>query len=271
MGISIPEFAAEFAWLIADLVDLLDKYDGALGRMKIALENLVLPQPPRKKLVYIVPSHKYKEATSVEELFKLLTPYWSCIDCKLLHFIVKASNCQQAMERLDKFLHHGDSISPSLVVYSPAKANTSEPAKEKTSEFQCTSILSQPTKSETVLKTGSSVEVEAKVDTDFLTLKDYDEKTSLLCGVLRLPRFALSYLRFTTGCVLLTWQMSADLVEYVQSVQLTNSDLQLLAKYGFTNIKIANSYQTTIPKSSFWKTAGGAEVSLVTCTTFKCT
>ena len=142
---------------------------------------------------------------------------------------------------------------------------TVTPSKE---ESQCTSIPNQPTKRESVSKKESSVKVEAKVDTDFLTLKDYDEKTSLLCGVLRLPRFALSYLHLASGCVLLTWQMSADLVEYVQSVQLTDSGLLLLAKHGFTNIEIANSYHIAIPNCSSWETNKIDEASLITCATF---
>ena len=296
VGITIPELAGELALLITDLVELLDKYDRALRRMKVALENLVLPLG-LKKLVRIVRSQEYKEATSVQELFKLLAPYWSCIDCKLLRIIVRASGCQPAMERLDKFLHHRSAVSPSLVLYTPAKTNPSKlskgdisksdtlperneadrvivdqpmqsPAKHLVTpsmeESQCTSIPNQPTSDS---KKESSVKVEAKVDTDFLTLKDYDEKTSLLCGVLRLPGFALSYLRLATGCVLLTWQMSADLVEYVQSVQLTDSDLQLLAKHGFTNIKIADSYHIAIPNCSSWETNkdDDLEASLVTC------
>ena len=291
VGMSIPELAGELALLITDLVELLDKYDGALGRMKVALENLVLPLS-LKKLVHIVRSQDYKEATSVQELFKLLAPYWNCIDCNLLRVIVRASGCQAAIERLDKFLHHRSAISPSLVLYSPTRADSSEsskgdikndtssdrneadrvivnqpiqsPAKSSMEESQCTSIPNQPTEEKSDLKKESSVKVEAKVDTDFLTLKDYDEKTSLLCGVLRLPRFALSYLRLATGCVLLTWQMSVDLVQYVQSVQPTDSDLQLLAKHGFSYINIANSYHIAIPNSSFWEANKDDEASLVT-------
>lgn len=295
VGMSIPELAGELALLITDLVELLDKYDGALGRMKVALENLVLPLS-LKKLVHIVRSQDYKEATSVQELFKLLAPYWSCIDCNLLRVIVRASGCQAAIERLDKFLHHRSAISPSLVLYSPTRADSSEsskgdiendtssdrneadrvivnqpiqsPAKRlgtpSMEESQYTSIPNQPTEERSDLKKESSVKVEAKVDTDILTLKDYDEKTSLLCGVLRLPRFALSYLRLATGCVLLTWQMSVDLVQYVQSVQLTDSDLQLLAKQGFSYINIADSYHIAIPNSSSWETNKVDEASLVT-------
>ena len=291
VGMSIPELAGELALLITDLVELLDKYDGALGRMKVALENLVLPLS-LKKLVHIVRSQEYKEATSVQELFKLLAPYWNCVDCNLLRVIVRASGCQAAIERLDKFLHHRSAISPSLVLYSPTRADFSEsskgdikndtssdrneadrvivnqpiqsPAKSSMEESQCTSIPNQPTEEKSDLKKESSVKVEAKVDTDFLTLKDYDEKTSLLCGVLRLPRFALSYLRLATGCVLLTWQMSVDLVQYVQSIQPTDSDLLLLAKHGFSFINIANSYHIAIPNSSFWEANKDDEASLVT-------
>ena len=295
VGMSIPELAGELALLITDLVEFLDKYDGALGRMKVALENLVLPLG-LKKLVRIVRSQEYKEATSVQELFKLLAPYWSCVDCKLLHIIVRASGCQPAVERLDKFLHHRRAVSPSVVLYSPTGENSSEsskwdilksdtsserkeadrvivnqpmqsPAKHLVTpskeESQCVSIPNQPTERESDSKRESSVKVEAKVDTAFLTLKDYDEKTSLLCGVLKLPRFALSYLHLATGCVLLTWQMSADLIEYVQSVQLTDSDLQLLAKHGFTNIKVADSYHIFIPCFAFSETDGVSEVSLL--------
>ena len=214
---------------------------------------------------------------------------------------MSASGCQPAVERLDKFLYHRSAVSPSLVLYSPTRANSSESSKMDISkrdtspdrneagrvivnqpiEFpaehlgtphidgsQCTSIPNQPTKRESDSKKESSVKVEAKVDADFLTLKDYDEKTSLLCGVLRLPRFALSYLYLATGCVMLTWQMSVDLFEYVQSIQLTDSDLQLLPKHEFTYIKVANSCHIAIPNCSSRETNKDNEASLMTCATF---
>ena len=289
---SIPEFAEELALLITDLVELLDKHDGSLERMKTALENLVLPLS-LKRLVHIVQSQRYEEARSVRELFKLLAPYWSCIDCNLLRVIVKASGCHPAIEKLEAFLQHRSAISPSLMLCNPTKANSristereisqddtpntaevsrviqTQPIQScdkhldtpSTGELQCSPIGSQPCRREITMNEDVSVKVKAKVDVNMLTLKDYDDKTSLLCGVLKLPRFALSYLRTATGCLLLVWQMSANLVSYVQSIQLTDNDLQLLAKQRFSYIMVADSYHICIPSHSYWDTD---EVSL-TC------
>ena len=286
---SIPEFAEELALLITDLVELLDKHDGALERMKTALENLVLPLS-LKGLVRIVQSQRYEEARSVRELFKLLAPYWSCIDCNLLRVIVKASGCQPAIEKLEAFLQHRSAISQSLMLYNPnsristereisqddtpnqtevSRVIQTQPIQShvkhldtpSTEQLQCSPIGSQPCRREITMNEDVSVEVKAKVDVNMLTLRDYDDKTSLLCGVLKLPRIALSYLRTTTGCLLLVWQMSANLVSYVQSIQLTDSDLQLLVKQGITYIMVADSYHICIPNHSYWDTD---EVSL-TC------
>jgi len=277
---SIPEFAKELALLITDLVELLDKHNGALERMKTALENLVLPLS-LKRLVQIVQSQRYEEARSVRELFKLLAPYWSCIDCSLLQVIVKASGCQPAIEKLEAFLQHRSAISPSLMLCDPNSRISTEseisqddtPTQTEvsrviqtqpiqscvkhldapsTGELQGSPNGSQPCRREITNNKEVSVEVKAKVDVNTLILRDYDEKTSLLCGVLKLPRFALSYLRTATGCLLLVWQMSANLVSYVQSVQLTDSDLQLLAKQRFTYIMVADSYHICIPSHSYW-------------------
>ena len=289
---SIPEFAEELALLITDLVELLDKHNGSLERMKTALENLVLPLS-LKRLVRIVQSQRYEEARSVRELFKLLAPYWSCIDCNLLRVIVKASGCQPAIEKLEAFLQHRSAISPSLMLCNPTKPNSristereisqddtpnktevsrviqTQPIQScvkhldapSTGELQCNPNGSQPCRREITMNEEVSVEVKAKVDVNMLTLRDCDDKTSLLCGVLKLPRFVLSYLRTASGCLLLVWQMSANLVSYVQSIQLTDSDLQLLAKQRFSYIMVADSYHICIPSHSYWDTD---EVSL-TC------
>ena len=242
---SIPEFAKELALLITDLVELLDKHDGSLEKMKTALENLVLPLP-LKRLVRIVQSQRYEEARSVCEIFKLLAPYWSYTDCSLLQVIVKASGCQPAIEKLEAFLQHRSAISPSLMLCDPNSRISTEsevPQDDTPNQTEVSRVMqtqpiqtcvkhldtpstgelqgspggSQPCKREITNNEEVSVEVKAEVDINMLTLRDYDDKTSLLCGVLKLPRFALSYLRTATGCLLMVWQMSGNLVSYVHS------------------------------------------------------
>ena len=313
---SIPELNCKFAIFINGLIETLESFDGALPRMKRVLEHLVLPLHIRK-FVRIVRSEEYKSANSVSELFRLLAPHWNCIDCNFLRTLVKASECQEAEEKLDAFLQSRDDAASSLILqkaHAPsgtsdvinhgssddpteaqpvAKSNISsqdhkpphQPGAatptssdvapnvphtsvhntpdEKATDFppteQCIDepVFTQP-------QPLSQVEMEAKVDTDVLTLSDYDKGASILCGVLKLPRFALSFFGTGTGCISIRWHMSSDLLPYVLGVRISESELHLLAEQKIVQIRVGEDFVLAVPTLSYWKKSAEASVSFST-------
>ena len=110
----------------------------------------------------------------------------------------------------------------------------------------------------------SQVEVEAKVDTDGLTLSDYDKGASILCGVLKLPRFALSFFGTGTGCISIRWHMSSDLLPYVLGVSISENELHLLAEQKIVQIRVGEDFVLAVPTLSYWKKSSEASVSLST-------
>ena len=95
--------------------------------------------------------------------------------------------------------------------------------------------------------------VEMKVGANVLTLRDYEENASLLCGVLKVPRYVMSFFSSGTGCISLKWLMSKELLPYVQNTRICDRDLLALARKHITEIRVGPYYQITIPSVAYWQ------------------
>ena len=89
--------------MMSDLTDILERHKGSLKKMKVAFEHMarVMKSKIYKALVH---SEQYKKIKSVHDFFGALAKYWRPVDCSLLCALVKATQCQPAMERLKAFL-----------------------------------------------------------------------------------------------------------------------------------------------------------------------
>ena len=100
--------------------------------------------------------------------------------------------------------------------------------------------LSQPTGS------SDSLQISAKVAQDRVTWAEYDRKTSLLCGVLRIPPFMLQYIGVEPGSVMIKWVTSDGLLPYILSNMMDDGDLQLLLQENIVRIQIGFQYTITV-------------------------
>ena len=244
--ISIPECNILFSLFITELIQLLEKHEGALSNILIFLEHLVLSLH-NKCLVKIFPPEKFQGVQSIRDLFRLLAPNWGYIDCSLLHPIAKASGCKPALERVEEFLHNREQLAPGLILEKHTEKRSQSPRVIKKQPQP------QPPVHEEV--------VEMKVDANVLTLRDYEENTSLLCGVLKLSRYVMSYFSTGSGCISLKWLMSKELVPYIQNTRIRSSDLIALAQKRITEIRVGSYYKITVPSVAYWQEdTGSAEV-----------
>ena len=250
--ISIPECNKEFGLFIAELVPLLEKHEGALSNIQVFLEHAVLPLH-NKRLAKIFQPEKYQGVQSIRDLFFLLAPHWSYIECSLLHSIVAASGCKAALEKVEEFLRSREQLAPVLNLQKADKhqqssdrdITLSSSSGERRQSFSIINEQPQSPQREEV--------VEMKVEADTLALRDYDENTSLLCGVLRVPRYVMSFFSTGSGCISVKWLLSKELVSYVRNVRICSSDLLTLAQKHVTEIRVGSNYQITIPSVAYWQ------------------
>ena len=100
-----------FAYAMTDVVIILHREEDALARLVVAMDHLQLKEA--KEVKPLMPG-QYDKATSVREFFKLLSPYYGCLDCELVRILVRATQCQPAIDRLQKYLDYLAKVSPDV-------------------------------------------------------------------------------------------------------------------------------------------------------------
>ena len=297
----IPKFMQEFAVMVCDIILILECSKGALKRMLITFEQMVLPMNS-ETYTALIKSEEYRNVRSVRALFQLLGPYWKPVDCSLLEMLVEATMCMEAIDRLRKYLSNrntagtnvvlgeeddsthvtlsdsaatcGDypvtpKVQDSLPKESPptkipvTTTSASSASNHSTSQsngfgspyhsvspdqsLESDVVISQPKAED-----NDSLQISAKVAQERVTWAEYNGKTSLLCGLLRLPRFMLQYKGVEPGCVTIKWITSKGLLPYILSVILDDGDLQLLLQENIVSIHVGAEYTIKVGSQKYW-------------------
>ena len=219
----VSKTVRKFSQKIAKIIDALHAHEGALERMKDCVTHMHLLQP-HHRIAKII-STSVEAAASVREFFRLLGKHWNHIDVDLLIHILEAAECHPALKLLGEFLVNRDS------------------------ELPLTKLMEEVEKSRS---SKDTVCVKVKVNTERVTQEEYDALKSAVTGVLSIPRVSFSPPSISRGCFEVSWEMSAELLHYVQSVRITQNCLHLLARHDVISLTIGDSYHLVVPPLSYW-------------------
>ena len=125
----------EFAIAMAEIVVVLHRHEDALTKMVVALDHLLLKRTNEFKT--LIPC-QYDTVTSVQKFFKLLSPYYGCLDCELVRILVRATQCQPAIDRLQKYLDYLAKVASDTSLLDPSTEDHHDDTpktEEDTSEF----------------------------------------------------------------------------------------------------------------------------------------
>ncbi len=209
----------KWAIMIAELAeDLADSR--TLQRMKTALHQLVNSKSDEHSHPRL-PGLDLASVKTVDDFFELLAPYWNWVDCSLLEFVVEASCCKVAEEKLQEFMQLRNYAAPHITF----QVDDNE------------AISSQPQKASASQGASCSQIAVMKVDASTMTLEDYDEKASLLSKALDISRYLLSFFYVRKGCIAIHWKLLTP----VSLSPTTNLSLQALARQKIISIKISSS------------------------------
>ena len=286
---SLPQnIAFAFAVLLADLTGLLEQHEGALDKMNLTFQFIATIM--KSKAYYtVLQSKHYKSIKSVRDFFLHLTNFWKPVDCSLLITLVEATHCNPAIERLQSFLSRRDveeemtklmqqsqvptvaseaSIPPSTVTTSPPMNDAPTQLEEETNlpSSLCSADQVEPPPSNSekneeeskVISTqlqshqSDSLSVHATVDQNSLTLAEYEHKTNILCGALKIPRCFLRLVGMDPGSVIIKWVTSKGILPYLKSRVIRDADILLLLKENITSIQIGTEYCVQIGSAEFW-------------------
>ena len=225
-------------------------------KVKSALSSLTLQHDG--KAIPLVDSAAYKEARTIPELLKYLSPYWNCLSTGILETVVKSSDCSASASAFhiftsarganghlvlaiqagttsgDQKAHHSDS-SLSHKSAQSGELQSSQPAVfTRLAEHRlCASV--------------NIVRISVEVATDVLHLSDYDSITEAVIAFFKLPVAALAYCGCSESPLAVCWEISRALVAHITSVVPSNSLYRQLAKQNIIRLAVGDDIKYSCP------------------------
>ena len=246
---SIDELGVEYGKMMSDLIEILENKENSLKKMKRAFVHMA---HYAECTVYtdIIQSEQYRAVDSVEALFELLAPHLKPPDCSLLNALVSAAVCDEAMQRFTEYLDksHGPVFTTTI-----EKSSVSPPGKAPESESDTDAAAdSNPVISSEPVADSSTVCVTAKVDVNEMSWGNYRRKKSFLCGLFRVPPFALLFGKGEPGSVIIKWTTSRKIALHMQSIVLDDGDLKLLMQERIVSVRVGMDYKIQVESQDYW-------------------
>ena len=237
--ICLPIFA--FGIMMRDITQVLHVCDTALENMLITFEQMAYFMKS-ETYIAVVQSKEYKSVDSVRTLFQLLAPHWKPVDYSLLSSLVFATGSEKAIRRLQEYISKTESlvlgrggekmyvpVETETLCSSDALGTVTTPNLESN---PARAICSQP------VSKSDSVNVIVRVEKDKISWGGIRNISSLLCGMFRLPPYALQYDEANPGSVVIKWVLSRGLVGHIRSIVLSDDDKVLLEREAIQYITV---------------------------------
>ena len=245
--------ASEFGKAMSELTVILQSADHALLRMLIAFEQMAHYIEDRKYIA-IVQSKEYKEVNSVRALFQLLAPLWKPVDCSLLKELVEAAGVEQAIQRLNKYLHMSNRCllgNSSEKVYVPHD-------RESWSHIDSKALVQHDSTSDVVssqpaaVVDSTSVPVTTVIEAEEMSWGAFRSIHSLLCGLWRVPSSALQYDDKNPGSVVVKCITSSKMLSQIRSTLPDYGDMLLLLHNKIVSIQAGKDYTVVVGSHDYW-------------------
>ena len=236
--LNVPDLQSQF---LQTLVAVMEQLPGGLSRLKQFFSQLVLPMG-EGKVVPIVSPGTYENATTTKDVFISQSSLVNCFSPHLLKMMSEECQCPPAIAAVEHFLQFRSKFATSLIcrrTKSLPKASTTTTPLHPTHLAYHTGPLSHlqsfhPSAFECLDEHKNReplemVRLTVHVDRPHLTLQDYDEITTVVCGYFLIPRVALVY----AGCSEdghVCWTLSPALLPYLKSVEPGLSSEQVMAE-----------------------------------------
>ena len=230
--------------------DLLDYDPNGLPMLKQVLASLVLPLG-KGEIGPLVDSDIYESARTVQELFKLLAPYWNPLSTDLLGLILEASGYKRLAEKVAEFVKDRASKGNLLlnIRQLPNGENDQDVADLKTvhntplSELQSLhpavfARLPEPK----ITYTQSSIRISVEVNKRQLCISNYEKITTALSGFFEIPKLALVCAGCSKAPLVLCWLVPSVLTDYIKSfpLGLGLSGLRMLIECNVTGVAVGD-------------------------------
>ena len=228
-------------------MDQLDQFPNALAKLKQILASLVLPLD-EGKVAPLVDPLAYENAETVQELFRLMAPYWNPLSTDLFGLLLEASGCNQAASKVAEYVQVRANKGH-LVLCTHQLPTLESDVNNLDLETVHNAPLSElqslhPTifarlSEHKVTSTRATVRFSVEVNRPLLCIADYERIVTALSGFFQVPIAALVYAGCSKAPLVLCWLASHDIVAYIRSTIVdVLSGHRLLAENNMTQIAV---------------------------------
>ena len=248
------ELQGRFLQMLQSAMELFDQLPNSLSLLKQFLDQLVLPLGEGNTVDIVDPS-RYEKATTSREVFRQQSVLWNSFSPDLLKMLCEECQCSPAMEAVEQFIQFRSHFATSLICrQTQSVVDLNDPNNSTTfssslhpfhlsyhtgpisdlqslqpSVFQCLDEHKRVEPPETIRLT-------VQLNRPHLTLQDYDDITTAVCGYFQIPRVALVYGGCSHDGQVLCWMTSAGLLQYLKNVSIGTSSDQLMTEQSILGV-----------------------------------
>ena len=240
--LKIPDLQSQFLQTLVAVMEAFEQLSDGLSHLKQFFSQLVLPMG-EGKVVPIVSPGTYENATTTKDVFRSQSSLVNCFSPHLLKMMSEECQCPPAIAAVEEFLQFRSKFAMSLFcrrTKSLPKASTTTTPLHPSHLAYHTGALShlrslRPSAFECLNEHKNReplemVRLTVHIDQPHLTLQDYDDITTAVCGYFLIPRVALVYAGCSEDGHVVSWTLSPPLLPYLMSVEPGVSSYRLMAE-----------------------------------------
>ena len=240
--LDVADIQSQFLQMLQSVMDAFEQLPDSLSRLKQFFSQLVLPMEEGKVVPLVSPS-TYENATTTKEVFRRQSRLWNCFSPHLLKMMSEECQCPMTTAAVEQFIQFRSTHASSLICRrtkliqkegcatsslhpSHIAYHTGPLANLQSLHTSVWERLDEHKNSEHV----ETIRVTVQVDRRHITLQDYDDVTTAVCGYFEIPKVALAYAGCSDDGQVICWTTSASLLPYLKSVSPGVSSNRLMAE-----------------------------------------
>ena len=250
----VSELQGQFLQMLQSVMESFDQLPNSLSLLKQFLSQLVLPLGEGKTVAIVDPS-RYEKATTSREVFRQQSVLWNSFSPDLLKMLCEECQCSPAMEAVEQFILFRSHFANSLICRQTQSIDeTNDPKSSITpssslhpshlsyhtgpiSDLQCLHpSVFQCLDEHKRMEPPETIRLTVQLNRPHLTLQDYDDITTAVCGYFQIPRVALVYGGCSRDGQVLCWMTSARLLQYLKNIGGGRSADRLMAEQSILEV-----------------------------------
>ena len=245
----VSDLQTKFLQTFEVIAEAFDQLPKSLDCLKQFFSQLVLPSA-KGSVVPIISSSTYEKAVTSREVLRQQSSLWNCFSPHLLKMMCEECECTPAIAAMEQFILFRNQFITSLICRRKQTLNKKHSSSLHPSHLALhtgpisdlqslhSSVFDKLDEHTRVIDTIETIRLTVHIDRPRLTLQEYDDITTSVCGYFNIPRAALVYGGCSQDGQVVCWMTSASLLPYLKSVDLGMSSNRLMAEEGILSVAV---------------------------------